>query len=116
MRDILDGICAKALRNSLVKQIPTKLLFLILSFVLDNCASTWFHLRLVSCQFFSLLDQSFVKLFGQTLLEASEVSLSAWLELARSTCLRSYVHGIDLSINNDSRIGDEEVGRSTTYD
>jgi hypothetical protein len=29
MRDILDGICAKALRNSLLKRIPTELLVLI---------------------------------------------------------------------------------------
>ena len=86
------SICAKALGNSLLEQLPTELLLLILSFVLDNCTGTWYHVRLVSCQFFSLLDHSFVELFDQVHLEASEVSLGTWLEWPRPTPLRSYFH------------------------
>jgi hypothetical protein len=96
MRNILDDICAKAPRNSLLEQLPTELLLLVFNFVLDDCTGTWFHLRLVSCLFFSLLDHAFVKLFSQIHLKASEVSLSACVEWARSNRLRSYFHGFTL--------------------
>jgi hypothetical protein len=77
MHNILEGIYAKALRKSILEQLPTELFLPILFFLLSEYPDTWPHLRLISCNFFVLLDYSFLELFEHVYIEVSRMSLRA---------------------------------------